>query len=301
MQVEITAYPKQQVPSYPMATSGLIQSTIVLAPDLVDMPRLITNFKSIYSIQFRNLKFNRMLDLANNSKKASEDTEKIKETFNEIIKNFQRALLQKEVTFKSEGERQACMWLLCTIFCDNLKLPDKKNVFYSGIGFGEFWALTYRMYQNGQISFREALWLTKTRGDRMSLLTEKYYRISVKEVNRKNLNALISKKSNVGMLSLKNDHYYLYGTQRDLDKVAKSYKVKLEDSIPYFTQYYSQLIRSYAKRFPCAESAVDSQIILFREAPSIEKLLISQCCNGFNERILREEIACYEPFSLKEI
>lgn len=301
MQVEITVQPKQPVPAYPMATSGLIKSTIVLAPDLVEMTRLITNFKSMYSSQFRNLRFNRMLDLANNSKKANEDTEKIKETFNEIIKNFQRTLLQKEVAFKSEGERQACMWLLCTIFCDNLKLPDKKNVFYSGVGFGEFWALTYRMYQNGQISFREALWLTKTRGDRMSLLTEPYYRISVKEENRKNLNALISKKSNVGMLSLKNNRYYLYGTQRDLDKIAKSYKVQLENSIPYFTQYYSQFMRIYAKRFPCSDSAVDSQIILFRDAPSIEQLLIRQCCNGFNERILREEIACYEPFTLKEI
>ena len=38
-----------------------------------------------------------------------------------------------------------------------------------------------------------------------------------------------------------------------------------------------------------------------QDAPSIEKLLIRQCCNGFNERILREEIACYEPFTLKEI
>lgn len=291
----------QQVVPFPMAVSGLIKSTIVLAPDLVEMPRLVTNIKSIYSSQFRNVKITRMMELANKSQKAHEDSEKIKETFNEIIKTMQGLFAQKKVTFKGEGERQACMWLLCTMFCDNLNLPNEKNIFYSGIGFGEFWALTYRMYQTGQISFREAIWLTKTRGDRMSMLTERYYKIVVKEENKQNLYSKISKNSNIGILTLKNNRYYLYGTQRDLEKVSKAYKLEMQESIPYFTQYYSQFIRSYAKRFPYAESTIDSQLILSKEPSSIEKLIIRQCCNSFNERALREEIACYEPFELREI
>ena len=300
MQV-VNTQANQQVVPFPMTVSGLIRSTIVLAPDLVEMPRLITNIKGLYSNQFRNIKIARMTELANNSQKAQEDTEKVKETFNEIIKTMQRLFTQKSVVFKGEGERQACMWLLCTMFCDNLNLPNKKCVFYSGIGFGEFWALTYRMYQNGQISFREAIWLAKLRGDRMSLLTEKYYRIIVKEENKKTLNAMISKHSNIGMLTLKNNKYYLYGTQRDLEKIAKFYKLEMQESIPYFTQYFSQFIRTYAKRFPYAESTIDSQLILSKEAINIEKLVVRQCCTGFNERVLREEIACYEPFELREL
>lgn len=302
MQLQALSNSLTQQEEFPMTVSGLIKSTIVLAPDLIELPRLMNNMKNIYSPKFRNAKLSRMEDLAKNSQKANEDSEKMMQYFNEMIDKMKHHFFaKKEVAFENEGDRQACMWLLCTIFCDNLNLPNKKNIFYSGIGFGEFWALTYRMYKKGQISFREAVWLAKNRGTRMSLLTDEYYVLSVREERKADLLALMSKNSDVGILSLKENQYYLYGKKKELEKVANHYRVEMKKSIPFFTQYYSQMMRTYAKRFPFAEEEVDEQLILMKNADTIEQLVKNQACTRFDENALRREIAFYEPYQLKEI
>ena len=282
--------------------SCLIKSTIVLAPDLVELPRLIDNIRLFYSHKFREIKLARLIDLAKKSYKAEEDAENICHYFDEIMAKMKWIFSHKgKVDFKNEGEKQACMWLLCTLLCDNFQLPNKKNVFYTGVGFGEYWALTYRMYQLGQISFREAVWLTKSRGERMSLLMDKYYMVTIKEEDRSFLCNMLPKNSKVGILTLKQNRHYLYGTEEELKRVAKHYKVEMKESLPYFSQYISRFIYTYAKKFPFAEAPTDSQLILSREVESIEQLIIKQCCNKFNERAIRQEIAYYEPYTIKEI
>lgn len=280
----------------------LIQSTIVLAPDLVDLPRLITNVRR-YSFSYRKLKLERLKELAENSANFSNDDESVNKTFEEVFAKITWIFTHPEgkVTFDDDGEKQACMWLLCTMFCDQLKLLEKKNVFYAGTGFGEFWALTYRMYKTKQISFKMAVKLAKSRGTKMSLCMGQYSVLNVKELKRDNLYSLLPKKTNIGVLALNHGRYYLYGKDEELKRIARSYDAKPKKSVPYFTPYLTTFARLYAMRFPNANSPVDPQIISANEVNSNYQLLIKQLCESADERMLMKEISCYEPYDLKTI
>jgi len=302
MQSQITTQTNFSSQVLPKTETGLIKSTIVLAPDLVEMPRLIKNARMLYASTFRKVKEPRLKDLSLKGLKAQEDSEKICKYFDEIVKKMRWILSHNvEPFFETEGDRQACMWLLCTIYCDNMMLPNRKNVFYSGVGFGEFWALTYRMYQLEQISFREAIWLAKRRGDRMSLIMEPYYTVSVREKKKEYLYALLPKKSKIGILSTTRHYYHLYGTQEELRRVAEYYKAEVKESIPFFSSYLLNFVRPYAERFPMADQEPDTQLILSRQTEDIEELIVKQVCNRFDEDMLRTEISFYEPNEIREI
>lgn len=282
---------------------GLILSTIVLAPDLIDLPRLLRNFKQKYSYQERLKKLNWIREVAEESSKRKEETEAIQKSFEMIWQGFSKICLQEkeENLLKNEGEKQAFMWLLCTIFCDGFHLPNQKNIFYTGIGYGEFWAVTYRMYQVGQISLKEAVYLARSRGNRMSLTMEPYYMVHIRENKRQSVYAFLPRNSKAGVLATKKTHYYLYGKAEDLKKIAVCYSVEMQESVPYFSNYLLDFAHAFARRFPCGENAIDDQIILTRGYKNIEELIKWQFCSRVDEEAIRKEISYYEPNLVRNI
>ena len=283
--------------------NGLIESTIVLAPDLIELPRLLKKIRQSYSLGERLRKLNRFQKLADKSVVHLRDAENVDKTYGLMWRKFYQFCLQKEdsISFANEGEKQSFMWILCTIFCDTFQLPDNKSIFYTGIGFGEFWALTYRMYQVGKISLQEGIYLSKIRGDRMTLLTDSFYEVHVRESKKQTLYALLPKNGKVGVLALKKNQYYLYGKKDDLEKVVKHYNVTMQESIPYFSSYLLDFANAFAKRFPCGEEKLDNQLIFPKEYRSIQGFVKSQFSSCADEEAVRREISFYEPNVIRRI
>lgn len=283
--------------------SGLIKSTIVLAPDLVDFSRLLDNIRNLFPPVYRNVKLRRFREMAEKSHHAQEDSETIRKCFDGILEKMEYLFFHKvkDDFFQNSGEKQACMWLLCTMYCDNLHLPEQKNIFYTGIGFGEFWALTYRMYLTGKISFREAVQQAKLRGISMELLADPYYVVHVKDMKKERIIAFLPRQPKVGILATKGNQYYLYGTKEDLRRIAYHCSLSMQRSLPFFSQYMYVMSQQYSRRFPHGEEAIDPQVIYLSNVTSLKSLVEKQFYECVDEAAIRRELSCYEPCSIKEI
>lgn len=281
---------------------SLISSTIVLAPDLVEMPRVVKRLRYSRSPTFCRKGFERLEQLANQGALARKDSLSDVRVFESTCQKARQLLLPKqELSFESEGERQACMWLLCSLIVGRWNLPESKTIFYSGFGFGEFWALTYRMYLTGKISLRGAVRLAKQRGIAMSLYAGERYMVSVYEPDAKILYQILPCNFDGGILSTCLKYHYIYGKKEQLEGVADYYRARLQESLPFFSRDLKKVARDYVARFPPIDNQVDSQVIVADEEASLRRLLIDEFCTSCQERKLMRVLACYEPMTLRRV
>lgn len=177
------------------------------------------------------------------------------------------AFFSEQKKHYNEIYMQPLMWILTTIHWrlerEAMKTEGQTfdKTYYAGCSFGEFWAITYNLYENKKINLLEAVFLAYFRGKTMrdciksfeNNKNTEFGKAIFKPANSDEKQMILQNVSElekyfnrpIGKLYLRNGLCCFFGAEHSLKGLARKFKGRFIPSMPFHSKYLLKAGRDF--------------------------------------------------------